>query len=140
MQPDRFEQAAYWLTAASQDVEVARRLQDMPNVACFHAQQASEKALKGLLSAVAGETARSHTARRLLDEALALGIEIPEEIAGKALALDKFYIPPRYPDALGGVDVTTAFTGEEAATALTSASVLVAFARKVVAHERERRP
>lgn len=139
MQPDRFELARYWLAAAEQDHQAARELAErMPNVACFHAQQASEKALKSVLAAVAGDIARSHLSDRLLGELHDLGVSIAGEIIDDAQALDKFYITPRYPDALGGGDIRTAFKPDEAAVAIGRAQHVLDFASEAIAREQTR--
>jgi HEPN domain-containing protein len=136
MQPDRFEVGAYWLGAAEQDLEAARELSTrLANVSCFHAQQASEKALKAILAAVAGDTVRSQLSDKLLAEGRDLGINIPAAITDDAQALDKFYLAPRYPDALGGSDVRTAFKPDEAAVAIERAQRVIAFARSEIANE-----
>jgi HEPN domain-containing protein len=139
MQPDRFDVAAYWLGAGEQDLEAARELSPrLANVSCFHAQQASEKALKAVLAAVAGDTVRSHLSDKLLAEARDLGVDIPPGIIDDAQALDKFYIAPRYPDALGGSDVRTAFKPDEAAVAIERAERVIAFARSEISRERSK--
>ena len=139
MQPDRFAVAAYWLAAAEQDLEAARELAPrMPNVACFHAQQCSEKALKAMLVAAAGDVARSHLSDRLLGEARELKIEIPAVVVDDVQALDKFYITPRYPDALGGSDIRTAFKTDEALGAIERAKRVLAFAGEAISRERGR--
>lgn len=54
-------------------------------------------------------------------------------------ALDKFYITPRYPDALGGSDIRTAFKPEEAQAAIERAHRVIAFAAQEIDAERNRR-
>lgn len=136
MQPDRFRVATYWLRAAEQDAQAAMDLAErMPNIACFHAQQAAEKALKAALTAVAGDTARSHLSDTLIGELRDLEIEIPGEVLEDAQALDKFYIAPRYPDALGGTDITSAFKPDEALRAIARAGSVVSFARALIERE-----
>lgn len=132
MQPDRFRLARHWLAAAEQDVGAAIELRDrMPNVACFHAQQGSEKALKALLVAIAGDVMRSHLTDTLLAEARDMAIQIPEDIINDAQALDKFYIASRYPDALGA-DITTAYKSDEAAAAIARVERVLAYVRAAI--------
>lgn len=96
MQPDRFRLARYWLGAAVQDAQAGEALcERMPNIACFHAQQAAEKALKAVLTAVAGDTVRSHLSDTLLAELADMAVHLPSTIVEHAQALDKFYIAPR---------------------------------------------
>lgn len=54
-----------------------------------------------------------------------------------AQALDKFYIAPRYPDALGGGDVRTAYKVDEALLAIERAERVLAFVRDALSAERE---
>ncbi len=137
MQPDRFTTARNWLAAAGDDYTVATlALLQVPSLACFHAQQCAEKALKAILVAVAGDVAREHLMTRLLEELDGLGIET-EDLRADALALEKFYGPTRYPDALGGANPGTAYTVSEARDAIARAERLIARARDLVAHENE---
>ncbi len=70
------------------------------NQACFHAHQAIEKALKGLLEAQGQVPPRTH---KLVD----LVRQIPQgkwgDLESQLLRMDRFYIPTRYPDALPGM-------------------------------------
>jgi HEPN domain-containing protein len=136
MQPDRFATAQHWLATAEQDYAVALRLADeMPNVACFHAQQAAEKALKAALVARCGDSARDHSIVALLSECESSGIATPEGIIDDARRLDKFYVSSRYPDALGGLDPTKMFGRSEAIEAADRCRRFVDFARSIVARE-----
>ena len=108
----------------------------MPNVACFHAQQAAGKALKAALVARDGDAAREHSVVRLL---LEWSNEEPDEaLLDNARRLDKFYISTRYPDALGGLDPITIFGAAEAREAADRANILVVFARELADAERSR--
>ena len=62
--------------------------------ACFVAQQAAEKAVKGLHLAL-GQEAWGHVVARLLRE---LPVEVPADLLEKARVLDNFYVPTRYPN------------------------------------------
>ena len=137
MQPDRFVTAQRWLAGAMDDVTVADELAArMPNVACFHAQQAAEKSLKAWLVALSGDVAREHMMQNLLTELDGLGVPIPIELTEDALALGKFYTTTRYPDALGGADPRTAFLATEANDAVARAKRVVASAASAVDRER----
>jgi len=66
------------------------------NNACFFAQQAAEKAFKGFLVATGVDCPRSHP----LDSLAAL-VPADERLSKLSPArLDRYYIAPRYPDAL----------------------------------------
>jgi HEPN domain-containing protein len=92
-----------WITFAAEDLHAAQILfaGGVWNQACFHAQQCVEKTLKGLIVRL-GKVAppRTHSVAELL-EALPAGWfgELRTELRD---ALDDYYIPTRYPDALPG--------------------------------------
>lgn len=62
--------------------------------ACFAAQQAAEKAVKGL-HLYWGQEAWGHVVARLLNE---LPAEVDRSLVEKAKVLDNFYVGTRYPD------------------------------------------
>ena len=87
-----------WLHSADQDIAMAALAIDahINSQACFHAQQAAEKALKGFLLARTGTYPKSHALEQLLlfdtrDEL--------REWRDRCRSLDVFYLPTRYPDA-----------------------------------------
>ncbi len=87
-----------WLKQALRDLEQA---QDSAKAgrhewACFAAQQAAEKAVKAL-HLHHGQEAWGHVIAKLLAE-LPETIKVPEELIYKAMVLDNFYIPTRYPN------------------------------------------
>lgn len=119
-----------------QDHAVSKRLtDDMPNVACFHAQQAAEKAIKAVLVAYCGDAARDHSIVTLLTECESAGILIEPSLVDDARRLDKFYVSSRYPDALGGLDPTSMFGASEAAEATTRALRFLEFAKQTIDDE-----
>lgn len=76
--------------------------QGIPRQACFHPQQAAEKALKGLLQARIGTYPKSH----VLEELLLYHPQTQDDLQiwrDACRELDAFYIPTRYPDALPGL-------------------------------------
>lgn len=83
-----------WLRQAERDLEQAIDSQraDRHEWACFAAQQAAEKALKGLHLAL-GQEAWGHVIGRLLTE---LPIDVTADLIDKAKVLDNFYIATRY--------------------------------------------
>ena len=95
------EIARHWLVFARQDLRMAELAlsEGIYNQACFHAQQCAEKAVKGYLEQLGRSPPRTHLMADLLSQ-------LPEGLLGTLedalLALDRFYIPTRYPDALPG--------------------------------------
>jgi HEPN domain-containing protein len=95
-------EAGRWLETAEEDLEAAQVLlrEGKYSHACFLAQQSGEKALKALWYFV-GEDPWGHSIHKLI-------MDLPEEkirkrlagIQDDAAALDRFYIPTRYPNGL----------------------------------------
>lgn len=83
-----------------EDLEAARILHAARkhHLACFHAQQAAEKALKGFLYGQGEAVVTGHSVHRLRREAE----RYAPEFAGltDARVLDGYYIPPRYPNGV----------------------------------------
>ncbi|MCI0586268.1 MAG: HEPN domain-containing protein [Planctomycetes bacterium] len=67
----------------------------------FHSQQSGQKGSKGLLLEK-GEASRTHSCVDLLERLKELGESPPEEVVHHARALDKDYVPSRYPNGVGG--------------------------------------
>ena len=94
--------ATRWLETAAEDLEAAKILlrEGKHSHACFLAQQSGEKAVKALWYFI-GEDPWGHSIHKLI-------MDLPEENARKrmtkiqndAAALDRFYIPTRYPNGL----------------------------------------
>lgn len=87
-----------WFKQALRDLEQARLSEQAGffEWACFTAQQAAEKAVKGLHLQF-GQEAWGHVVARLLRE-LPPSVKVPDDLIEKAQVLDGFYIPPRYPN------------------------------------------
>lgn len=66
-------------------------------LACFHAQQFAELALKGLLVKLVGSYPFTHSLVELLEAIEALGYRVGEELYTIAEALEKHYTRARYP-------------------------------------------
>ncbi len=94
-------EARRWFQQAHADLEVVRTLRSAGHhaTACFHSQQAAEKALKAVLFAQGARVVLEHSVRELArrcevhDPAFA-------DVAEEAALLDQFYIPTRYPNGL----------------------------------------
>jgi len=130
------ERAARWLAYARTDRMAAERLaHDLWHVACFHAQQASEKALKALLTRITGDAVPTHNAHLLLRALSDLGEAVPDSVVGAANALDRYYIPTRYPDALDFADAALVYNALDAAQAIAWADLVLAWcAERIAAH------
>ncbi|MCB4755754.1 MAG: HEPN domain-containing protein [Elusimicrobia bacterium] len=92
-----------WLTFAHDDARAAKNLfsAEIWNLVCFHAQQATEKALKAFLRMHMDQIPRVHSLAKLTE----LCSKIDRTFLRHkqiALLLDRFYIPTRYPEAAPG--------------------------------------
>jgi len=115
-----------WLHQAGDDLEAARVLLAASKhpQAAFFAQQAGEKALKAVWLFQDADP-WGHSLGRLVRE-------MPEGAKARfaplleaALALDKLYIPTRYPDALAELTPAEAYTQAEAKAALAQAEAIL---------------
>lgn len=95
------EQTERWLAFAREDLRMAELAiaEAIWNQACFHAQQCVEKILKAWLVERGEMPPRTH---KLADLVVLLGEARFAGFANEVQALDRFYIPTRYPDALPG--------------------------------------
>jgi len=93
------EQGKRWLAQAQRDLADAKVLLKAESYAssCFHAQQAAEKAAKGLLHSQGIRAIVSHSVTRLINECTKFDASFAGYIeAGKEL--DSHYIGSRYPN------------------------------------------
>jgi HEPN domain-containing protein len=126
---DPLREGGRWLRQADVDLEAARLLTPrFAALACFHAQQAAEKALKAILYG-AGE-------RIVLGHSLAeLGAAVERHsadfaaLAGEVAKLDRYYVPTRYPNALPGGDPNEAFDEADAESAIAQSERAIEHAR-----------
>jgi len=95
------EEAKRWIKFAVEDLKIAELAMNEKifNQVCFHSQQCVEKLLKGCLLAMGKMYPKTH---KLADLMHALGESFFRDISENIVALDRFYIPTRYPDALPG--------------------------------------
>ncbi len=93
------QRAHDWLSQAERDLAQAEdsARAERHEWACFAAQQAAEKAVKGL-HLYHGQEAWGHVIARLLQE-LPVSVAAPRDLIEKGRVLDNFYIPARYPNS-----------------------------------------
>ncbi|MDA8066751.1 MAG: HEPN domain-containing protein [Thermaerobacter sp.] len=129
-----------WLEQAGDDLDTAKTLQDLhPFAACFHAQQAGEKAVKSIFGFLGLPIAHK---THFLDDLYKELEKIPKAHAtlpplDEVRGLDRLYIPTRYPDAWGGDRPSKHYTSKDAAEAIAQAEKLLAPATKLLARLRE---
>lgn len=121
---------ADWLRQAEADLEHARHSLGPGHFewACFAAQQSAEKAARAVHLSL-GQEAWGHSVTELLD---AFGASTPGmdgSLLDRARALDKLYIPTRYPNGLPAGAPADFFTKGEAEGAVDHAEAILAFCR-----------
>lgn len=127
MKPDPKGEAKRWLAQATHVVGVAKTLLAEACYAesCFHAEQAAQLTLKAFLYGQGERSVPIHSVKELVERCATYDAAFtPLVDAGKVL--DQYYIPTRYPDAIGfpGVPYET-YTGRQANEALQLATSLV---------------
>jgi HEPN domain-containing protein len=116
-----------WFRQAELDLATARDAHRAGHHewACFAAQQAAEKAVKALHEA-AGTEAWGHSVVELLR-----GLSnVPDDIIDAGKALDKHYIPARYPNSHPAGAPGDLYTPAEAERALQDAERLLDYVRR----------
>ncbi len=126
MQPDPAAEGRRWLEQARRDLSDARYLRDgdRHNLACFHSQQAAEKALKAFLLLREAEDVWGHSVAELCNRAAAIEPTFGA-LERDGAKLDRLYIPTRYPNGLPGGLPVDAFDREDADAAIERATRIV---------------
>ena len=122
-----------WLSQAQEDLRWTRHLaeQGAYYLACFLAQQVTEKALKAFLYAQGEEIVLGHSVQRLC--AAASAFEPAFRIRARSWSLlDGYYIPTRYPSSLPDGIPADVFTEQAAQDAVAFASEAVAFVSELL--------
>jgi HEPN domain-containing protein len=119
-----------WLNQAEGDLRhaVNARKDGDYDWSCFAAQQAAEKAVKGLILSKGGE-GWGHSVTRLLKDLAELE-EIPDALLKAAMRLDKHYIPTRYPNGFDVGAPREYYTDEDAQKAVEDAERIYGFCRQ----------
>ena|SRR3990167_253470 len=109
---------ADWLARASEDLDVVALLlreQGSANTACFHAQQAAEKLLKGFLAHHERHVRKVHDLKVLLTACAEIDHSC-EQLRDDVAYLSKFYIEARYPSDISEFSLEEAKKAHEAAS------------------------
>ena len=124
---------ADWFRQAEADLRHARHALEGAHHewACFAAQQAAEKAAKAAHDAL-GQEAWGHSVTELLDALRPHARGVDEALLDRARALDKLYVPTRYPNGLPAGAPTDYYTRAEAERAVADAEVILAWCRGVL--------
>lgn len=127
MSNERLQQdASRWYRQGLDDLEAAQALllANKFAQACFYAHQSAEKGLKAVWITLDGDP-WGHSCTRLIRDLPEPAQATFRPLIELALALDKLYIPTRYPDALAELTPGEAFTHNEAKTALAAAEEIL---------------
>lgn len=126
-------EASRWLRQAEVDVDAARaNAERFPALSCFLAQHSAEKALKAILYATGERLVVGHSigdlGRRVAEHSPSYAA-----LSGDAAALDRFYVPTRYPNGLPeGAHPSEAFNLKDARAAAEVAAKVLEHARTFV--------
>lgn len=128
MRTEPLEEGRRWLRQAKEDFHWADHLagEGAYHLACFLAQQVSEKALKAFLYAQGEEIVLGHSVERLC--AAASRFDPAFRAKGRSWSiLDGYYVPTRYPNGLPDGIPADVYTDAAAADAVRLAGEVVAF-------------
>ena len=133
-----FAEGDRWLKTANEDFETAQILMRNEKYAhaCFHSQQAAEKAIKAVFYYIDCEP-WGHSIVKLIDSLSDVSDELFNTFSAvrtTAVKLDRFYIPTRYPNGLPGTVPSEAFTKEDASEALLSAQNIIDRVMSIINH------
>ena len=125
-----------WLETARNDFEAAIILNEHGkySLACFHAQQAAEKAVKALFYSMEDEP-WGHSIGKLLEKSIG---NYPKHkaallsLAVGAKRLDQFYIPTRYPNGVPDMTPDEAFGQEDAQSGIEYAEKILKTMKKIL--------
>jgi HEPN domain-containing protein len=123
-----------WFSTAENDARAANVLMEaqMYAHACFQSQQAAEKAMKAVWFHL-GLDPWGHSAQKLLMELPAGTVPgITDELKQKAAALDRFYIPTRYPNGLPDLIPSESYFRADAETAVSAAAEIIEVCRRIL--------
>jgi len=121
-----------WIRQAMKDLRHAKNSVENEDFewSCFAAQQAAEKALKALYQHLGGESF-GHSVLRMLKE-LPKEVRPDKNLINKGAALDKFYIPTRYPNGFDWGAPMDYFTKEDAEGAIADADEVIQYAKSKI--------
>jgi HEPN domain-containing protein len=120
-------EAARWLQQARADIRAAESsiAAGVFEWACFQSQQAAEKALKAFWLNYSADP-WGHSLLKLIETFPDDGLRAPiSTLLPQAKALDKLYIPTRYPNGLPDSVPSEVYTEPEARSAIDAASQVI---------------
>ena len=123
------ERSRDWMRQAESDLHLARHARNggHHDWAAFAAHQAAEKAIKAVFQK-RHRDAWGHVLSMLL-ASLADEMPVDETLIDHAKALDKHYIPTRYPNGFERGAPVDFYTSQEAERAISDAETIIGFCR-----------
>jgi HEPN domain-containing protein len=107
--------------------------------ACFHAQQAGEKAVKAVWYRADADP-WGHSVRKLIEDLENVDMNLYDRLKGLLRAgtiLDRFYIPTRYPNGLPELTPGEAYLEEDAEQCIRQAAEILAAVKTLLRGEGE---
>lgn len=125
-------QAQRWMATALEDMQAVRALTaaGLYAQACFHSQQAAEKALKAIWFAQDTDPWGHSNSRLLMEFSAREQIDSYDHLLQQARLLDQFYVPTRYPNGLPDLTPGQVYGVEDATRALNAAGVITDFCQQ----------
>jgi HEPN domain-containing protein len=123
-----------WLTESEEDLGAARDLVACRryHLACFHCQQAAEKAAKAVLYARGVEDPWGHSVAGLIEDVASYHPAAAELLAVGA-PLDRYYLTTRYPNGLPhGALPSKVYTANDASDAIERAATVIGHMRRLI--------
>ncbi len=134
------EEAAVWLAEAEIDRATAENVAEkFPAPACFHAQQAAEKALEAIYLAGGVDFPHIHAISELLD-GLAPTYESLNQFRDVASILDDYYVGTRYFSRVVGAIPRKRYTPKNAKDSIAHATAIASECQRIYARLASRPP
>jgi HEPN domain-containing protein len=132
-------EALRWLRTGEDDLDAATVLKKNSKFphACFHAQQAGEKAIKAVWY-YADADPWGHSVRRLIEDLENVDLSFYDRLKSLLRAgtiLDRFYIPTRYPNGLPELTPGEAYLEEDAEECIRRANEILVAVRSLLTNE-----
>ena len=129
-------EASRWLTTGNEDLATAKILLQAGRYAhaCFHSQQAGEKAMKAVWYMLGGDP-WGHSVSRLVTQLEGIDnstFDAFKDQVEDAARLDRYSVPTRYPNGLPDITPDQAFFAQDAEGAVAIAKTLLERAGVVV--------
>ncbi len=134
----RAAEACRWLITARDDLDAAHLLysKGMYSLACFHTQQAAEKAVKAL-HYFAGLDPWGHSVAKLINDLKDRAPDIYKRAglnAEEYVRLDLFYIPTRYPNGVPDLAPSQVFRSKDAEEGISLAGSIINNVENIIKH------